>query len=150
MVLWGIGNFVPQFTAIAKFGAERGCCELAELSVQGRVLALSMQLVGKGRHYGFKMAYDESCAAYAPGLLLLDWLTREHAASGSANPIDSCAAPGQQPVGRLWHDRCELVDCRVTLGGELRRGLMQALLRGEIAYSALKRMFPGPVPALET
>lgn len=138
------------FTAIVEDGATRGCCELAVLSVPGRVLALSSQLTGKGRSYGFKMAYDEGYAAYAPGLLLLDWLTCEHAASGSAIPIDSCAAPGQLPVSRLWHDRCELVDCRVALGGGLRRGAMQALLSGEIAYSALKRLVPGSARPLET
>lgn len=138
------------FAAILKAGAERGSCELAELSAGGRVLAISTQFVGKGRHYGFKTAYDESCAAYAPGLLLLDWLSREYAASGSAHAIDSCSAPGQQPVSRLWADRCELVDCRVALGGELRQAAMRALLGGEIAYAALKRGLAGTPRPLET
>lgn len=127
------------FGAIARDGASRGCFELAELAAGGRVLAQSTQLRGNGRRYGFKMAYDEDCAGYGPGLLLLNWLTQTFCADPAALAIDSCARPDQQPVSRLWTDRCELVDCRVALGGTWRQAAMNQLLRCEMLFSAIKR-----------
>ncbi len=123
------------FEAVTDAAAAHGGFEIAVLEAGGRVLALSTQLVGKGRRYGFKMAYDEAAAGCAPGLLLLDWLTRH--APGEL-PFDSCSRPGAEPVSRLWPDRCELIDCRVALGGSVRQGAMRLLLHAEMLAANVK------------
>lgn len=129
------------FRAVARDGAAQGGFEMAVLEAGDRVLAISTQLRGRGRRYGFKTAYDESLAAFAPGVLLLDWLTRE---AGCDLPLDSCARPDAQPVSRLWPDRCELVDCRVALGGWPRRLAMQGLMRVEMVYSRVRKYAQNP------
>jgi hypothetical protein len=45
--------------------------------------------------------------------------------------VDSCTAPGQQPVSRLWPERRELIDCRVALGGALRGHVFAGILACE-------------------
>ncbi len=127
------------FGAIAREGSLRGKIELASLRAGGQLLAASILLVGQGRSYGFKMAYDERAAGSAPGLLLLNWLTARHCESGGEQLIDSCTAPGSQPASRLWPDSCGLIDCRIALGGPMRRGAMLAVTAAEGAYSWLKR-----------
>jgi CelD/BcsL family acetyltransferase involved in cellulose biosynthesis len=122
------------FAGVARDGADRGCFELATLHAGGRLLAVSSQLIDRSHRYGFKMAYDETASAYAPGLLLLNWITAELCQIGRSQLLDSCAAPGQEPVSRLWHDRTRLVDCRIALGGPLRRGALRLVMAGEAAY----------------
>lgn len=128
------------FAGVARDGGDRGCFELATLHAGGRLLAVSSQLIGQGRRYGFKMAYDETASAYAPGLLLLGWITAELCQLGPGLSLDSCAAPGQEPVSRLWHDRTRLVDCRIALGGPLRRGALRLVMAGEAAYWLAKTL----------
>ncbi|HEX4848671.1 MAG TPA: GNAT family N-acetyltransferase [Novosphingobium sp.] len=128
------------FADIMREGGQAGRVELASLRAGGEVLAFSTILVGEGRKYGFKMAYDERAAAYAPGLLLLNWITRSHQDSAAGLDFDSCSAPDQQPVSRLWPDRCAFADCRIALGGKVRQGALRAVMAGEEAYSWLKRL----------
>jgi CelD/BcsL family acetyltransferase involved in cellulose biosynthesis len=124
------------FREVCRAAAAMGRLELATLSAGGRVIAISTQLEGAGRLYGFKAAYDEAFARYAPGLLLLARLTRCYGERGGIE-VDSCAVPDQQPVSRLWPERRELIDCRVALGGAVRRRLFGAVLACErIAHGA--------------
>jgi CelD/BcsL family acetyltransferase involved in cellulose biosynthesis len=123
------------FLAVTDAAAPHAAIEIAVLEAGGKVLALATQLVGKGRRYGFKMTYDEAASTCAPGLLLLDWLTQH----GPGDlPFDSCSRPGAEPVSRLWPDRCELIDCRVALGGALRQGAMRVLLQAELLAANIK------------
>lgn len=126
------------FAEVVREGSQRGSIELASLACNGKVLAFSTMLTGQKRRYGFKMAYNEDAARYAPGLLLLNWITQTQCGDGDA--IDSCTLPGQQPVSRLWNDSFPLIDCRIALGGAMRRGAMRAVMACEDAYSWLKRL----------
>lgn len=126
------------FLDVARAAALKGRLEVATLAAGGRTIAMSTQLVGEGRTYGFKAAYDENFAACAPGLLLLDRLTRHYVEHGSGE-IDSCAVPGQQPVSRLWPARRELIDCRVALGGALRARVFSGMLACERAARSLRK-----------
>jgi len=111
--------------------------EVSALSAGGRIVAVSTQLEGAEWHYGFKAAYDEAFARYAPGLLLLDRLTQAYGERGDAR-VDSCATPEQQPVSRLWPARREFVDCRVAVGGPLRTRVFGAMLACERAARGLR------------
>ena len=136
------------FADVLQAGGSSGKVELASLHAGGQLLAFSTLLIGQGRTYGFKMAFEESAVCFAPGLLLLNWLTVRHGQSGSDFDIDSCTAPGSQPASRLWPDRCALIDCRIALGGPMRQAALQAVTAGEGAYSWLKRLAAAvPEPA---
>ena len=126
------------FRKVAREAASRDQFEIASLSANGRVLAMSTQLIGRARAYGFKKAYDEAFASFAPGVILLNRLTGHFCEEGHED-VDSCAMPGQQPVSRLWPDRRELIDCRVALGGALRGGLFAAMLGCEAMAARLSR-----------
>lgn len=127
------------FSAIARDAALAGQIEIAELLAGGRLLAASVHLIGQNEGFGYKMAYDEASAAYGPGLLLLNRLTAHFLASGLSR-VDSCCAPGQEPIGSLWSDRMTLVDCGVALGrGPARRALdllriAEACFHGEPSF----------------
>ena len=125
------------FRDVCRAAAAKGRLEAATLSAGGRPVAISTQLRGSARAYGFKAAYDEAFARYAPGLLLLDRLTQTYVERATTD-IDSCAAPGQQPVSRLWPGRRELIDCRVALGGAGRARLFGAMLACERAGHGLR------------
>ena len=137
-------NTQSFFTEVLREGSRVRGIEFASLRAGGTLLAFSTLLIGQGRSYGFKMAYEESGARFAPGLLLLNWLTARHCQVGYDQPIDSCTAPGSQPAARLWPDRCALIDLRIALGGPMRRAAMQVVIAGEGAYSWLKRLTAGP------
>lgn len=127
------------FRDVALDGARAGKFELITLHAGDRLLAFSTVLIGKGRWYGFKSAYDETAARFGPGVLLLDWISQRFAAQDQANSFDSCSAPGQQPVSRLWSSELALSDFRISLGGPIRQGALQVIRAGEAAYSWLKR-----------
>jgi CelD/BcsL family acetyltransferase involved in cellulose biosynthesis len=118
------------FDDACRAAAATGRLEVAILSAGGRIVAISTQLEGATWRYGFKAAYDEAFARYAPGLLLLDRLTKSYIERGDLD-VDSCAVPDQQPVSRLWSGRRELIDCRVALGGAVRSRLFAAMVACE-------------------
>jgi CelD/BcsL family acetyltransferase involved in cellulose biosynthesis len=111
------------FAAVAGAAAAAGRIEITELLARGRLLAASVHFTGTHEGFGYKMAYDEALGAYGPGLLLLHRLTA-HFRATAMRRIDSCCAPGQEPIGSLWPERMNLIDCGVALGpGLLRRGI---------------------------
>ena len=121
------------FAAVTAEAARRGRLEITELLAGDRVIASSVHFIGDTESYGYKMAYDEALGAYGPGLLLLARLTAHFRETGPAR-IDSCCAPGQEPIGTLWPDRLGLVDCGVALGGEWRRRGLNLLNLAETIY----------------
>lgn len=127
------------FAEAAMTGAEHGAFEIGVLRSGTRIVAMSTQLIAGTTVHGFKAAYDEAFAAYAPGLLLLDRLTRRWQDRGGLL-VDSCTKPGQEPISKLWPGRREIADCRVSLGGAPRRAGFAALLAAESAWHTAKRL----------
>jgi len=125
------------FAAITAEAARRGQIEVTELLAGDRVLAASVHFTGREQGFGYKMAYDEALGAYGPGLLLMQRLTahfRAHFRGQAPARIDSCCAPGQEPIGSLWPERLHLVDCGVALGRGVRRQGLDWLDRAEAIY----------------
>ena len=77
--------------------------------------------------FGFKMAYDEAFAEFAPGQLLMQRI----AALVESQPeldFDTCSAPDSQNTKYLWPDRRELFDCVVAVGSPARRLQLRMVL----------------------
>lgn len=125
------------FRSAARAAARRDRFAFATLRAGGQVLAISSFFRGPAWQHGFKMAYDERAAACAPGVVLLDRLTRDLHDSGGA-PMDSCASDCGNPVSRLWPLRREFVDCCVALGGPGRRALFETMAWAEQVFHAVK------------
>lgn len=104
------------FQEVVAAGAAAQAIEIATLHAGPKLVAMSAHFTGVGGWgYGFKTAFDETASAGAPGIHLLCRLTDHFRGKGLA-PFDSCSAPEQQPISKLWPTRREFIDCGVALG----------------------------------
>jgi hypothetical protein len=112
---------------MTRFAALAGAIEVAVLMVGQRTAAMSLHFINEsGWGHGFKSAFAEDLAAFAPGVLLLAQLTGHFRLSGQL-PFDSCSAPEQLPIGKLWPRRREFIDCGVALSGSGARIALRGL-----------------------
>ena len=116
-----------------------GCCAMTALEVGGQTIAMSVHLLGQSHGFGFKKCYDEGFATYAPGLLLLEDVTRELSAHDGLL-FDSCSAPDQASVNGLWRERRTVVDLCVGLGGGGRRLRYRAAMAARSAWHWVKKL----------
>ncbi|MEA2481178.1 MAG: hypothetical protein QOJ07_3100 [Thermoleophilaceae bacterium] len=93
--------------------------ELLALEVDGRTAAMQCNLIAQDHMFGFKVAYDRSLARFSPGALLeVDAIGVFHD-SRSLTLADSCAAPDNELMNRLWPDRRPLELLALPTGGAL-------------------------------
>ena len=127
------------------------------LSLDGRPIAVSMNLIGPDHAANLKCAYDESFSAASPGVLL-DAAMADCVRQSAFTPmVDSVAAPGH-PVERLWPERlrcgwvaiaCDpamgLAEFHMRLSMERLQRNMRSLARNayHTALPALKKVIPG-------
>lgn len=140
------GSALAADAATARFfrdvveGADAaGHCAMAALDVGGTTIAMSVHLIGHSHGFGFKKSYDEAFAAYAPGLLLFEDVTRGIAGHDGLL-FDSCSAPDQASVNGLWPDRRTVVDLCVGLGGGGRRLRFRAAMAAQAAWHWAKKL----------
>ena len=93
--------------------AKEGKCRIASLSLDGRPLAMGVLIESQKRAYFWKIAFDESFRAQAPGIHLVHELTRALAARGDLEMTDSCAIANHPMIDRLWPDRLPICDIAV-------------------------------------
>ncbi len=106
--------------------AREGKLQLLALRLEGRPVALKMNLFANEGAFAFKIAFDESFARFSPGVLLeLDNVESAHRAP-SLRWMDSCAAPNRFMINHLWPDRREMQT--VFFGTGSRRGALTVAL----------------------
>lgn len=112
-------TFVQQMAAGA---ARRGKLQMLALRLDGRPVALKMNLVGGEGAFAFKITFDESFGRFSPGVLLeLDNVDRAHQLP-ALRWMDSCAAPNRFMINHLWPDRREMQTLFFSTGS--RRGAL--------------------------
>ncbi len=79
------------------------------LTLDGRPVAVSLALVGKGTATLLKTAYDEALRSHAPGLLLEDEIMRACHATGFADRLDSATLDGSA-LESLYRDRTPVAE----------------------------------------
>lgn len=114
----------------------RGRLEVLTLGAAGRHAAVKVNLLAPGCSFAFKIAFDERCASYSPGIQL-EVENAVRFAAGDLDWMDSCAIPGNSMINRLWRHRRRLCTgvyasprmraARASLG--LTRGLRTAKRR---------------------
>lgn len=112
---------------------QQGQLMMVCMSLDGRPLAMLCDLVSPPGRYAFKTAYDEDYSRYAPGVLL----EIENACLTFQTPhdvewLDSCAAPDNALLNRLYPHRRSLTDLTLCPLGIAHTGLW--------ASASLKRL----------
>ena len=131
-------------TAVRKLAAE-GKAAIMRILVDGRPIAAGITLRSAGAAWYWKIAYDETYARYAPGILLTVALTEELAADAAIVRTDSCAQPDNAVMGELWRERLALCDRLVAVRPQAPFSFVRRLetLRGaavDAAKSVRKRL----------
>jgi hypothetical protein len=116
-----------QFVRTMLLGAaERGRLQAIGIWLNGRPIALKLNLLATPGSFAFKIAYDEAYSKFSPGVLLeLENIRVFHQGTDAAW-MDSCAAPDHPMINRIWRDRILLQQVLVSTGtrkGDLAVGL---------------------------
>jgi CelD/BcsL family acetyltransferase involved in cellulose biosynthesis len=108
--------------------AERGDASVAQLRVDGKVIAAQVLMYCGRTAYTWKTAFDVAYAKYSPGALLVDRITDELLASAKIEAVNSCAAESSF-MGQLWAGRRAMADMLVDIGPGKSLGYRIAALR---------------------
>lgn len=126
------------FATVLTGGAAAGKLERLELRLDRKPLAMLVNFLCAPGSFSFKTAFDEEFSRFSPGVLLqienlallertgIDW-------------CDSCAAEGHPMIDSLWTDRRPIGRYSVAIGGSGRRAIFAALLKAELARSAVNK-----------
>lgn len=88
--------------------SEHDLCRIHSLTLDGRPIASLVVFIEAGVAYTWKIAYDESLAAFSPGVLLMMEVTGQHLGDPDIVATDSCAVPDHPMVGKLWSERKQM------------------------------------------
>ena len=100
----------------AEFGA-LGRLQMLEMTAGERVVAMKCNLAAGDGIFCFKIAHDEELNRFSPGVQLeIAHVDRFHA-DRDERWADSCAAPDNQMINRLWPDRGAIVTYAVSRPG---------------------------------
>ena len=95
---------------------DSGNLHLLSLRAGDQTLAMQLMVAAGDTLYGHAMTYDQGYAALSPGIQLqLEHLRSFHAQS-RFRLLDSCAAPDNSTVNRLYPERRDLVDLIIGSG----------------------------------
>ena len=84
--------------------AENGMLERLDMRLDGRPLAMLINLLSAPGAFGFKTAYDEDLSRYSPGVQL-QIANFEILNDPAIDWIDSCAAENHPMIDHLWAER---------------------------------------------
>lgn len=118
--------------------AGEGRLDLVAMRLDGRAIAMLVNLIAPPGAFSYKTAYDEDYARFSPGVLLqhfnLGLMTRS-----DIEWCDSCAAENHPMIDHIWRDRRGVGRYSVGIGGPLRRTIYRPLLNWELQRLAARR-----------
>lgn len=85
--------------------ATRDLARIHTLELDGKTIAVLVVFVEAGEAWTWKTAYDESLAAYSPGVLLMIEMLKNHLDDPNIERTDSCAVPDHPVASRLFMER---------------------------------------------
>ena len=91
-------------------------CRIETMSFEGKRIAMGVVLISQGHAAFWKIAFDETYAAWSPGAQLTLAMARNFAQDPSITLVDSCAMPDHPMIDHLWADRREIIDVLVSAG----------------------------------
>jgi CelD/BcsL family acetyltransferase involved in cellulose biosynthesis len=121
---------------IATLAAERNA-SVAQLRVDGRVIAAQVLLYCGTTAYTWKTAFDLEFGKFSPGALLVDKVTEQlFSAESGIDAIEGCSPQGGF-MNQLWDGRRSTVDLLADVGDRRSLGFT-AVLVSERGYSQLR------------
>jgi CelD/BcsL family acetyltransferase involved in cellulose biosynthesis len=117
--------------------ADLAKCRIETLSLDGKPIAIGVVLASQTHAAFWKIAFDETYAAYSPGAQLTAAMARAYAQDASIDLVDSCAMPDHPMIDHLWTDRREMIDVLVGCGDV---DLFHRAVRMEQARRSLRRV----------
>jgi len=130
------------FRETFRAGHEAGRLEALAMRLDGKPIAMMVNLVAPPGAFSFKIAIDEAFARFSPGTLIeienlrmldrpdLDW-------------ADSCAVADHKMINSLWRERRRIVRVSVPLSGARRRAVFAAARLAENGSALLRRLKKG-------
>ena len=117
----------------------RGRLMILGLFLDGRPIAMKVNLLAPPGSFGWKIAFDEDLSRYSPGVLLeLDNIAAIHLRS-EIEWSDSCATEGHFSE-RLWNGRRTLATTLASTGRGAGRHVVRALARAAPVYRTIRRL----------
>ncbi len=106
------------FVNLAHSAFANNAMNFFRLTLDGRAIAYTFDLLGKPYGYGTKSAYDEAYRAYTPGILLIYESLKYYLTREEFDIIDSCTAPDNMMLNDLWPDRREITSLALLRSGK--------------------------------
>lgn len=98
-----------------------GKLDFLRLTLDGRAIAMLVNLRAPPAVWSYKITFDESLARFSPGVLIeieaIPLLLRDP----QIDWADSCAKPGHPMINSLWGERQSIVHVTVSLKGPVRQ-----------------------------
>lgn len=104
------------FEALMRGASARGQATVYSLELDGRPIAMTINLRSGEGEWSFKTAYCDSLSRYSPGALVNCEMTLGVLGDPSVAWVDSCMEYDGGILGKLWHDRREMVDLMISTG----------------------------------
>ncbi len=105
-------------------------CRVDALTLDAAPIAMGITLISGDTAYLWKIAFDESFAAFSPGVQFILDYTRQQRDDGAIALTDSCAIPNHPMIDRLWTDRIPIADFAIAVPHR-RAEIFSQALRGE-------------------
>lgn len=105
-----LATFVRSATRLL---AREGKIRIHSLELAGKPIAMGVVIESGDHSYFWKIAYDESLRAQAPGVQLVYAITETQTERQEISLTDSCAIPGHYMIERCWPDRLVVCDLMV-------------------------------------
>ena len=90
--------------------SREGKCRVEALELDGVPVAMGIALTSGSRSFLWKIAYDETKAAYSPGVQFTIEFTRRQGLDADVEATDSCAIPDHPMIDRIWPDKLPMAD----------------------------------------
>lgn len=124
------------FRAVCDSFARRDALQFLSLEAGGRRAAMQCNLRAGDGLVNFKVAYDETLSPHAPGIQLEVLALERLAGDERAAWFDSCAAPDDEVINRIWPQRRALG----TLVVPTRAGFASVVRPGAAAMEGARRL----------
>lgn len=116
-----------------------GRLQLLALTAGGRPAALKCNLLAADEVFCFKIAFDEAFARFSPGVQLEERMVAVFHDRMSQGLMDSCAAPENEMINRLWPDRRPLVSYAIPNVGAAGWASMRGVEAAFQVHNRLRR-----------
>ncbi len=113
-----IAEDIDYFKSMVQSACENEAMNFFRLTLDGKPIAYTFDLLSKPYGYCHKSAYDQEYRSYSPGVILEYESMKHYLSSEGFELIDSCTAPDNDMLNSLWPDRREILTLAILRSGK--------------------------------